>query len=74
MAIVYKIDIMQALKEKGYTSYRLRSEKLIGERQIQQIRSGEIVSNACLAKLCQLLECQPGDLLEYSDTEEEEAQ
>lgn len=31
----------------------------------QQIRNGEIVSNACLAKLCELLNCQPGDLIEY---------
>ena len=65
MPIVYKMDIMQALKEKGYTSYKIRAEKLIGERQIQQIRNGEVVSNACLAKLCELLQCQPGDLIEY---------
>lgn len=65
MPIVYKIDIMQALKEKGYTTYKMRSEKMIGESYLQQIRSGEVVSNACLAKLCELLQCQPGDLIEY---------
>ncbi len=69
MALKYKIDIMQALKDKGYTSYRIRNEKLIGERQVQQIREGEIVSNACLAKLCQLLNCQPGDIMEYVEEE-----
>ena len=69
MALKYKIDIMQALKDKGYTSYRIRNEKLIGERQVQQIREGEIVSNACLAKLCQLLNCQPGDIIEYVEEE-----
>ncbi len=67
MPIAYKIDIIQALKDKGYTSYRIRVDKLIGERQMQQIRSGEVVSNACLAKLCKLLQCQPGDLIEYVD-------
>ncbi len=72
MPIVYKIDVIQALKEKGYTSYKIRNEKLIGERQIQQIRKGEVVSNACLAKLCDMLQCQPGDLIEYVKGEEDE--
>ena len=65
MALRYKINIMDALKAKGYTSYRIRNEKLIGERQVQQLRNGEIVSNACIDKLCKLLNCQPGDILEY---------
>lgn len=65
MPIKYKIDIIEALKEKGFTSYRIRMEKIIGERQMQQIRNGEVVSIACLTKLCELLDCQPGDILEY---------
>lgn len=65
MSLRYKIDVLGALKEKGYSSYRLRAEKLIGERQLQQIREGVIVSPACLEKLCTLLGCQPGDILEY---------
>lgn len=65
MPLKYKMDILEALKEKGLTSYRIRAERIFGERQMQQMRSGEIVSNACLAKLCELLNCQPGDILEY---------
>jgi len=63
--LAYKIDVLQALKEKGYTSYKLRTEKLIGERQVQQLREGVIVSPAVLDKLCKLLECQPGDIIEH---------
>ena len=69
MPIRYKIDILVALKEKGYSSARIRNEKLIGQAYLTQIRNGEIVSTACLAKLCKLLECQPGDLLEYSEAD-----
>ena len=65
MALRYKIDIMEALKNRGYTSYKMRKDKIIGERQLQQIRNGEIVSNAMLNKLCELLNCQPGDIIEY---------
>ena len=70
MAIKYKIDVLAKLKDAGYSSYVLMSkEKMgdsyIGQRQIQQLRQGEIVSNAVLDKLCKLLKCQPGDILEY---------
>ena len=72
MAIVYKIDILSELKRKGYSSYVLMNkekmgENYIGQRQIQQIRNGEIVSNAVLNKLCSLLQCQPGDIIEYQE-------
>lgn len=70
MALQYKIDVLKKLKEKGYTSYVLMNkEKMgdnyIGQRQIQQIRNGAVVSNTCLDKLCKLLSCQPGDIIEY---------
>ena len=42
MALRYKIDIMEALKNSGYTSYKMRKDKIIGERQLQQIRNGEM--------------------------------
>ena len=67
MALKYKVDVIKMLKEKGYTSYKIRKDKIIGERQMAQIRHGEIVSNAILDKLCFLLHCQPGDILMYVD-------
>lgn len=67
MALYYKTDVLEALKAKGYTTYKLRAEKVIGERQLQQIRQGVIVSPSCLDKLCGLLGCQPGDLIEYKE-------
>jgi len=65
--IKYKIDILAALKTKGYSTYKLRKEKLFGERTIQKIREGEIVNTDNLALICKLLECQPGDILEFSN-------
>lgn len=65
MAIRYKIDIMKELKEHGYTSTKIREEKLIGQSYLQQIRHGELVSWKTLDTICGLLSCQPGDLVEY---------
>ena len=64
MPIVYKIDVLSALKEKGYTTYKLRKDKLLGESVIQQLRSGELISWANVERLCVLLECQVGDIIE----------
>ena len=63
--IAYSIDILAALKEKGYSTYRIRKEKLFGEAQLQKLRSNELVSKETLNTLCKLLNCQPGELLKY---------
>ena len=70
MPIQYKINIITALKDKGYNTTRLRNEKIIGEAYLTQIRRGEIVSTACLEKICNLLECQPGDIIKYIPEED----
>ena len=66
MPLQYKIDVVAALKEKGYTSYKIRQEKLLSESTIQKLRSGKGVSWENIETLCRLLDCQPGDLLEYA--------
>ena len=71
MALRYKIDVMKALKEKGYSSTRIREEKLIGQSYLQQIRHQELVSWKTIDTLCALLDCQVGDLVEYVPEEGE---
>ena len=65
MAIRYKVDVMDELKKKGYSSTRIRNEKLIGQSYLQQIRHGELVSWKTVDTLCKLLECNVGDIVEY---------
>ena len=72
MAIRYKVDILAALKERGYSSTKIREEKLIGQSYLQQLRHGELVSWKTLDTICKLLECQPGDLIEFVDEPEED--
>ncbi len=70
MPITYKIDVLAALKEKGYTTYRIRQEKIFGQRVLQQLREKTPVSWEVLTRLCQLLECQPGDILQYGESDD----
>lgn len=71
MAIFFKFDILAALKEAGYTTYRLRREKIFGESTIQRFRSGGTIDTVVIDKLCALLSCQPGDIIQYKEEENE---
>lgn len=53
------------MKEKGLTTYRIRKEHIITETTLQKLREGKNVTTDSIASLCQVLECQPGDLMEY---------
>ncbi len=65
MAIRYKIDILAALKAAGYNTNRLRKEKLLSEGVIQSLREDKYIALQNISKICELLDCQVGDLLEY---------
>lgn len=65
MPMAYKIDVIAALKDAGYNTSTIRKEKIMGESMLQKIRSGQMVSWAVLETLCELLDCQPGDIVEY---------
>ena len=63
MPLKYKIDVLAALKEKGFSTYRLRKDKIFGERVIQQLRDQEPVSWEVLGRLCSLLGCDIGEII-----------
>ena len=63
MPMQYKVDVLAMLKEAGYNTNR--QEKIMGEAMLQKLRSGQMVSWATLETLCLLLDCQPGDLIEF---------
>jgi len=70
MSLKYKIDVLAALKEKGITTYGIRKNKLLSESTVQKLRDGIGVSWDNIEAICRLLNCQPGDLLEYTEEDE----
>ena len=65
MPLVYKIDVLNALKEKGYNTNKIRTEGLLSQSTLQKFRNKQGVSWENLETLCRLLECQPADLVEF---------
>ena len=67
MPLKFQVNVLAALKEKGYTTYRIRREKLLSESTVQKLRAGIGVSWDNLEIICELLQCQPADLIEYEE-------
>ena len=60
--------LLQLLEKKGYTSYRIRKERIIGQATLTAIKNGTGgLDHRSIAKLCEVLDCQPGDIMEYAE-------
>ena len=69
--IQYRCDMLEKLRENGYNTTRLRKERLLGESTLQQFRNGQLVSWLNIDRLCKMLHCQPGELVEYVEETED---
>ena len=70
--IIYRIDVLQELKEHGYNTSKLRKEKILGQTNIQYIREKKPVGIKALDTLCKLLECQPSYIYKYVEDDTNE--
>lgn len=59
----YKVDVLSELKKAGYNTNRLRKERVFSEGVIQSFREYKPISWKILEKLCELLDCEPGDII-----------
>lgn len=73
MPIAYKKNILEELKNHGYNTNRLRKEKLLAEGVLQSLREGKAISLQNIGKICDLLKCEPGDILVMVDEEGRDA-
>ena len=67
-----KYDKMFALlKINGYNTTEIRRRHILSEDTLTSIRQGKGgLSHKSIDKLCSLLHCQPGDLMEYFPDEQ----
>ena len=62
----YTTNVLQELKNAGYSTYRIRAEKILSEGTMQRLRTGSTaITVESLGILCNILRCQPGDILEW---------
>ena len=63
--IEYKMDVVAALREAGYTTYRIRREALLPSSAVKALATGGAVSFETLDALCGLLGCDVGDIIHH---------
>ena len=63
--IIFNIDVMLAKRKMSLTELAEKVGITIANMSILKTGKAKAVKVSTLAKLCQALDCQPGDLLEY---------
>lgn len=58
--------LFNLLEQRGITIYRLRKDGVVGTATLDKMRKKEgHIDTRSLESLCQYLNCQPGDMMEY---------
>lgn len=57
--------LLSKMKEKKITSYTVRKTGILGQATYKKIVSGGEISTKTISRLCEILDCQPGDILTY---------
>ena len=65
MSISYQ-KLFNLLEKNGWTTYKIRKEKLIGQGTLTALKNGTGgLDSKTISRLCKTLNCQPGDIMEY---------
>ncbi|MDD6023791.1 MAG: helix-turn-helix transcriptional regulator [Oscillospiraceae bacterium] len=67
--IIFNIDVMLAKRKLSVTELAERVGITLANMSILKNGKAKALKISTLIKLCEALDCQPGDLLEYRKTE-----
>ena len=70
--IIFNIDVMLAKRKMSVTELAEKVGITITNMSILKTGKAKAIKVSTLAKLCDALDCQPGDLLEYRSAKEAE--
>ncbi|MBE6818590.1 MAG: helix-turn-helix transcriptional regulator [Clostridia bacterium] len=72
MAIIVNIDVMLAKRKMSVTELSNKVGLTMANISILKNGKARAIRFATLEKLCEVLECQPADLLEYKEDQQSE--
>jgi putative transcriptional regulator len=70
MAIIVNLDVMMAKRKMSLNELSERVDLTLANLSILKTRKAKAIRFSTLEAICKVLECQPGDLLEYTETSE----
>ncbi len=72
MAIIVNLDVMMAKRKMSVTELACEIDITMANLSVLKNNKAKAVRFTTLDAICKVLKCQPGDILEYIDDEEEE--
>ena len=72
MAIIINIDVMLAKRKMSVTELSQHGGITMANLSILKTGKAKAIRFSTLEAICKALDCQPGDILEYREDEEEE--
>ncbi len=72
MAIVINLDVMMAMRKKGLTELAGEIDITLANLSILKNNKAKAIRLSTLNEICKVLDCQPGDILQYVEDEDEE--
>ena len=73
MSIVINLDVMMTKRKMGLTELAGKVDITLANLSILKNNKAKAVRLSTLDAICKALDCQPGDILEYVEDEEDEA-
>lgn len=70
MAIIVNLDVMLAKRKMSMNELSEKVGVTLANLSILKNNKGKAIRFSTLDTLCKVLDCQPGDLLEYQEDEE----
>ena len=67
MAIVVNLDVMMAKRKMSLNELSEKVDLTLANLSILKTGKAKAIRFSTLEAICKVLECQPGDILEYSE-------
>jgi len=74
MSIIINLDVMMAKRKKGLTDLANEVDITLANLSILKNNKAKAVRLSTLDAICKALNCQPGDILEYIEEENEDGE
>lgn len=73
MSIIVNLDVVMAQRKRGLTDLAGEVDITMANLSILKNNRAKAIRFSTLEAICKALDCQPGDILQYVDDEEEES-
>ncbi len=71
MAIMINLDVVMAMRKKSLTELANEVDITLANLSILKNNKAKAIRFSTLEAICKSLDCQPGDILQYIDEEEQ---